>query len=533
MIFKIKSNKEDPYKGLAYILRKDKVFVLDGVRAVGTYYLNGMNAMRDPGPADFARQFRKTKEHWGKGNRENELQFFHIKISPNPKDFVCADALLGCAREICDTLFPEFESVISVHNDTRTMHAHIIVNSVNCVTGRHLHYAKFESTRDRMNDRAQHIGLKYGFSLTDKTPARDRKSAAQQGMEKRGIKTDKERLKKILLKAAADSTSEKEFVRKVQAEGVEMPKCDLGYKDFKYFMPGWKRNTRGASMGADYSKTALEEIYIGNAWAAYQNTVPEGEQFISKMDYIDIVRYGLDPVALGVEVARNFHAEVIEGIYVDTEDAAIAKEETKAAPAAYPRPVQETVEIPTPAAVPEPAKNPATFVTHVQPEEVVPKPIREPAPMPTVKPDPYIIPAPVATPAPKPISENVPIAAHMGEEEISRVVAEPLNYSQDEYIKREFPQMTVWAKKSTQKLIFEHSMKTIKNYSEAIFAEYEPYKEELTWKSRCSDYEWETAKKYVEWYKKMLDKLRQEQQEKAASQQPTQPTKKKDDGFYK
>ncbi|MCD8208573.1 MAG: relaxase/mobilization nuclease domain-containing protein [Bacteroidales bacterium] len=289
MIFKMSSSKKDPYDGIAYILRPDKACATDSC-----YLTKGGEGVSVT--SDFARQFRETKRAWRKGERENEIQFFHAKVSPRREDGATPERLLACANEIVETMYGDFEAVIAVHNDTKTPHAHIILNSVSFVDGKHLHYSPNDI--DKINDLAQHIGLKYGFSLTDKKPARDRKSAAEKGMEKRGLVSDRQRLKEIILKSARASKSEDEFMRNVRREGVEVPRH---IKDFSFKMPGWQKATRGTSLGSDYSKASLEEIYLGNAWADYMATAPRGSKSVTKKEYIDRIRAGKDPIAEEVQ----------------------------------------------------------------------------------------------------------------------------------------------------------------------------------------------------------------------------------------
>lgn len=69
-------------------------------------------------------------------NKTHGKQGEHFVLSLPPR---CSEReplkFLSTVTEIVRTVYPEFMSVIAVHTDSKALHAHVLINSVNSVTG--------------------------------------------------------------------------------------------------------------------------------------------------------------------------------------------------------------------------------------------------------------------------------------------------------------------------------------------------------------------------------------------------------------
>lgn len=124
-ITKILARKGSVSAGLQYILNPEKTD-----DRILTAHLNC-----DPGLE--ASQMLQTKKDCQK---EDGVQYYHIIQSFQPGE-ITSELALQIAREFAEEHLNEYEVVIATHVDRGHIHSHLIMNSVNQVTGR-----KYEST---------------------------------------------------------------------------------------------------------------------------------------------------------------------------------------------------------------------------------------------------------------------------------------------------------------------------------------------------------------------------------------------------
>ena len=84
-------------------------------------------------------QMLDTKETFGKVNKR---QGYHVIISFVPGEATEEIAFDVVERFAKEYLKDEYEAVYAVHNDKNHLHAHLIFNSVNLVTGAKYEYRK-------------------------------------------------------------------------------------------------------------------------------------------------------------------------------------------------------------------------------------------------------------------------------------------------------------------------------------------------------------------------------------------------------
>ncbi len=107
-------------------------------------------------------QMKATKQMFGKtGGRQG----YHFVISLKP-DEGTSEIMYDIAMRFAEEAFGgEYETVVAVHTDRNHLHAHIIINSVNMVTGYKFQYNngdwkyKFQTITNKLCE-------KYGFHVT-------------------------------------------------------------------------------------------------------------------------------------------------------------------------------------------------------------------------------------------------------------------------------------------------------------------------------------------------------------------------------
>lgn len=97
-------------------------------------------------------------------NKTNGKQYEHFVFAPCPNGSdKSPDDVLKAVKEIVATVFPENMAVISVHTDTKVVHAHTVLDAVNAVTGRK--FSQSPADLNRVKQKANNILKKHGFEI--------------------------------------------------------------------------------------------------------------------------------------------------------------------------------------------------------------------------------------------------------------------------------------------------------------------------------------------------------------------------------
>ena len=97
-------------------------------------------------------------------NKTHGKQGEHFVLAPCPNGSdKSPEDILRATKEIVATVFPENMAVISVHTDTKVIHAHTVLDSVNAVTGRK--FSQGPSDLNRVKQKANNILKKHGFEI--------------------------------------------------------------------------------------------------------------------------------------------------------------------------------------------------------------------------------------------------------------------------------------------------------------------------------------------------------------------------------
>lgn len=239
-LFKCKSSRATPRKGIAYITRPDKA-----------KYVDTRNLFEDE---DYAKQFMQTAAMYGKGTDSKERKYYHIKLSCDKKDNVSAELHHDYALRMARELFPDEQCVIATHTDSDVVHSHIIVNAVNPITGKKLHFTDDEYAA--MKDKANEVGKEYGFRELDwRKKAKNKRTSEERHIRLKGGTSWKEELREVIEEGIRESKTPDEF--KAYLDECYGVKITRDGKDYSYLHPQKNKPIRGANLGTNYTKTEV------------------------------------------------------------------------------------------------------------------------------------------------------------------------------------------------------------------------------------------------------------------------------------
>ena len=245
-LFKGLSSKSTPKKAIDYIMRGDKVA-----------YVSVRNLFDDE---DYAEQFADTMRQFGKGKKFDERKYYHFKLSCARKDNVSPNQAHLYAQELAAILFPDDECVIATHNDTKTVHSHIIVNAVNPITGKKLRIT--ESDYTKMKDEVNRLGSEFGYTATDfRKKAKNKRTTEESHIIMKGGTSWKEDLREVIEEAKQIATTQEEFIAHLKLYGVEVTRSKT---EFSFLHPEKKKAIRGHKLGENYSKEIIDNVITKN-----------------------------------------------------------------------------------------------------------------------------------------------------------------------------------------------------------------------------------------------------------------------------
>lgn len=121
-------------------------YIVDGNKTRGHALVQSF--MCETEPVRAAEQFRVVRQRFGTGRSTTQAQ--HIIQSFSPGE-VTPEKAMEIAEELCHRLLQEqYQYVIAVHEDHEHIHAHIIVNNTNMITGK-----TFETEHNQGNKKAR------------------------------------------------------------------------------------------------------------------------------------------------------------------------------------------------------------------------------------------------------------------------------------------------------------------------------------------------------------------------------------------
>ena len=166
-----------------------------------------------------ASRMEKTKARY---SQTDGVQYYHL-VQSFKKGEVTPELALEIAKEFVEECLPEYEAVIGTHIDKGHIHSHIILNSVNAVTGKKYHsdarnyYKQIRAVSDR-------LCRKHGLSviITGEDSQSQSVSYIEWLRQSRGQPTFRSMLEEDLRRAIEDAGSLGEFFMIMENLGYEI-----------------------------------------------------------------------------------------------------------------------------------------------------------------------------------------------------------------------------------------------------------------------------------------------------------------------
>ena len=201
-------------------------------------------------------QMKATKQMFGKtGGRQG----YHFVISLKPDEGtpkITYDIAMRFAEE---AFGGEYETVVAVHTDRNHLHAHIIINSVNMVTGYKFQYHegdwkyKFQPITNKLCE-------EYGLHITPAEYSKEPKNMARPQWE--GEQVFSKWIEQDARFCALNAENMEHFIFLLEKQGFEVKQGEhIAVK-----VPGMKRFKRLDTISEDFNRENLEAMFkYGNA----------------------------------------------------------------------------------------------------------------------------------------------------------------------------------------------------------------------------------------------------------------------------
>ena len=196
-------------------------------------------------------QMKATKQMFGKtGGRQG----YHFVISLKPSEGT-PEIMYDIAMRFAEEAFGgEYETVVAVHTDRNHLHAHIIINSVNMVTGYKFQYHegdwkyKFQPITNKLCD-------EYGLHITPAEYSKEPKNMARPQWEREQVFS--KWIEQDARFCALNAENMEHFIFLLEKQGFEVKQGEhIAVK-----VPGMKRFKRLDTISGDFSRNNLEAMF--------------------------------------------------------------------------------------------------------------------------------------------------------------------------------------------------------------------------------------------------------------------------------
>ena len=196
-------------------------------------------------------QMKATKQMFGKtGGRQG----YHFVISLKP-DEGTPEIMYDTAMRFAQEAFRgEYEALVAVHTDRNHLHAHIVINSVNMVTGYKFQYgngdwkAYFQPITNKLCE-------EYGLHITPAEYSKEPTNMSRPQWEREKIFS--EWIKQDAMFCAINAESMEHFIFLLEKSGLEVKQG----KHIAVKVPGMKRFKRLDTISEDFSRENLEAMF--------------------------------------------------------------------------------------------------------------------------------------------------------------------------------------------------------------------------------------------------------------------------------
>ncbi len=222
-------------------------YILQPKKLGNSNLTGGINCLSDSA----YEQMKATKQMFGKaGGRQG----YHFVISLKP-DEGTPEIMYDIAMRFAEEAFGgEYETVVAVHTDRNHLHAHIIINSVNMVTGYKFQYHegdwkyKFQPITNKLCD-------EYGLHITPAEYSKEPKNMARPQWERDLVFS--KWIEQDARFCALNAENMEHFIFLLEKQGFEIKQGEhIAVK-----VPGMKRFKRLDTISEDFSMENLEAVF--------------------------------------------------------------------------------------------------------------------------------------------------------------------------------------------------------------------------------------------------------------------------------
>ena len=196
-------------------------------------------------------QMKATKQMFGKtGGRQG----YHFVISLKPGEGT-PEMMYDIAMRFAEEAFGgEYEAVVVVHTDRDHLHAHIVINSVNMVTGYKFQY-KNGDWKSYFQPITNKLCEEYGLHITPAEYSKEPKNVSRPQWERE--QTFSEWIMQDVMFCAISAESMEHFIFLLEKLGFEVKQG----KHIAVKVPGMKRFKRLDTISEDLSRERLEAMF--------------------------------------------------------------------------------------------------------------------------------------------------------------------------------------------------------------------------------------------------------------------------------
>ena len=222
-------------------------YILQPKKLGNSNLTGGINCL----PDSAYERMKATKQMFGKaGGRQG----YHFVISLKPGEGTSKE-MYEIAMQFAEQAFGgEYEAVVAVHTDKNHLHAHIVINSVNMVTGYKFQYNngnwkyKFQPITNR-------LCKEYGLHITPAEYSREPKNMERPQWERE--QTFSKWIEQDARFCALNAENTEHFIFLLEKQGFEVKKGEhIAVK-----VPGMKRFKRLDTISEDFSRENLEAMF--------------------------------------------------------------------------------------------------------------------------------------------------------------------------------------------------------------------------------------------------------------------------------
>lgn len=262
-------------------LKKAINYVVNGDKTDVGVLVTGVNCSILPTLAEA--EMNLVKKKFGK---EDEILAFHFVQSFKPGEIQNPSIANKIGVELANKISGgQYKLIVGTHVDKEHIHNHIIMNSVNSITGKK--YNSCVAERQKIREYSDRICKKYKLSVITPNKSNRSKSYKEWSENKKGTSW-KAQIKNEIDNVIKQVKSFDEFIKVMEEKGFEVKYGNV--KNIAFKAPGQQRFTRGRTIGDAYTEEAIRERIDKNL--AKENVVSV-DKFKSKdkREFIDFDVY--------------------------------------------------------------------------------------------------------------------------------------------------------------------------------------------------------------------------------------------------